>query len=168
MRRWIPVSLFVLVACAATIWYVAGRTDRNTRQAMRAVQAWLELVDMGGYGESWDMAAQPLKDAFSRRTWAFLLEQKRSRFGQIEQRAFRDIQLLSDAKGVTGLMVVRVHSEVTSETCATCSEDIVCIMEPDGQWRVARYLFGADVAVDEGGATFAAPFLRLKRSYRTL
>lgn len=141
MKAWL-VGILAVVVLATGGWYLTDDSNRNTREAVRAAEVWLELVDMGGYGESWDMASQVLKESASRFMWSRILEGKRTEFGAVDKRTIREVTLLSEEHGIKGILVVRIECEVISMTCETCKEEILCILEPDGQWRVARYAFG--------------------------
>ncbi len=141
MKAWL-LGILAVAVLATGGWYLADDSNRNTREAVRAAEAWLELVDMGGYGESWDMASQVLKDSASRFVWSRILEGKRTAFGSVDKRTIREVKLLSEEHGIKGILVVRIECEVLSMTCETCKEEILCILESDGQWRVARYAFG--------------------------
>jgi hypothetical protein len=112
----------------------AGEEEEGTAAAL----AWLEGVDGGRYGESWDEAAPALKDAVSRKQWDQALQSVRAPLGKVLSRRVRSRKVVESLPGAPRGPYVVVELATVFELKDTV-ETVTPARTADGTWRVAGY-----------------------------
>jgi hypothetical protein len=107
--------------------------------AMTAAEKWLALVDGGRYAESWNEAAQYLKNAVQQEQWAQSLEARRKPFGKAVSREMKKMTYKTSLPGAPDgeYMVIQFATSFGKKRAAV--ETVTTMAEKDGIWRVAGY-----------------------------
>jgi hypothetical protein len=63
-----------------------GQNGEKQKAASGDASIWLDLVDNGAYGTSWDKAGTVLQKAITREAWETSLSGVRESFGRVQQR----------------------------------------------------------------------------------
>lgn len=74
----------------------------------KAALSWLNLVDSGNYGESWDVAASEFQAKISRQKWESTLQSVRTPLGKLESRRLKSATYTTDEGGRWQLEGVRL------------------------------------------------------------
>ena len=107
-------------------------------QARATASSWLEHVDAGNFGESWDAAASNLQTAVPREDWIRRGTKARSALRELTSRAlettiYRDsVAQLPDARPVVTL-------EYRTEFEAQSAREALVVAKQDTVWKVAGY-----------------------------
>lgn len=112
--------------------------DIDTLPAQRVAVAWLENVDAGGYGTSWDDAAEVFRKAVAREQWEKTLASVRAPLGRPGPRKLRSVHYTRDIPGAPpGEYVIIQYQTQFGDRVAV--ETVTPVKEPDGRWRVSGY-----------------------------
>jgi uncharacterized protein len=104
-----------------------------------AMAAWLELIDAGRAGESWDRFAAPVQAMISREAWDEGVRQARAPFaGAVTSRVVDDVQPLPPPPGAPPGEFVRLRFATRFAGGATATETVAAMNPGDG-WRAAGY-----------------------------
>jgi hypothetical protein len=128
------------VALAVAVWATAAEPEAvDVAPAMREAEAWLELVDRGAYGASWERAAQPVREAMPRVPWEVTLDGLRSKLGNVIRRKLRSATYARDPPGAPPGEYVVIEYDTMFENRALSVETITPVRQKDGAWRVSGY-----------------------------
>jgi len=108
-------------------------------EADKAAQSWLELVDAGEYGRSWDTSSAFFRTAVSEASWIASLQAVRKPLGDRIHREQISSQEAANLPGAPDgeYRILLFSAEFVEQKAAR--ETITLMREPDGQWRVAGY-----------------------------
>ncbi len=140
MKRIVPGILLVICIVVLGIAISGPGTTRQYRVAVRSAEAWLHLVDMGAYAESWDVASKELKERVDRGGWARRLQRNRSSLGRMLDRqelATEPMDAVAERRD-TPLLVI--HYQTRYEQTEIKLETVTCVRGLDGRWRVLDYV----------------------------
>jgi hypothetical protein len=127
-------------ALAVAVWAAASEPEAvDVAPAMREAEAWLELVDRGAYGASWERAAQPVREAMPRVQWEVTLQGLRSKLGNVIRRKLRSATYARDPPGAPPGEYVVIQYDTTYENRVLSVETITPVRQKDGAWRVSGY-----------------------------
>lgn len=131
------VHFIIAVAIAAVV--SAGQAEEiDTLPAQKVALAWLENVDAGGYGSSWDDAGELFRKAVARDAWEKTLANVRAPLGLPAQRKVRAVNYTRTLPGAPeGEYVVIQYQTLYGERSVI--ETVTPAKEPDGRWRVTGY-----------------------------
>jgi hypothetical protein len=116
--------------------------DRHTEaesKAIDAVQPWLALVDRGQYSQSWETAAEFLKNAVDRRDFVKSLADARTPLGEVKSRELLSKVYATDLPGAPKGQYVVVQYKTSFANKASATETITPMLEKDKKWRVSGY-----------------------------
>jgi len=124
-------------------WRVAGYYIRETdagkeAAAVEAAEKWLALVDQGEYGDSWDQAAKPLRDAFAREDWNNKLNGVRTQMGELVSRKMTSAAYAAELPGAPRGNYVVIEFDTSFEKKKTAIETVTPMLE-NGEWKVSGY-----------------------------
>lgn len=106
-----------------------------------ATQAWLDKIDKGHYGESWDSASDLLKLTMTKDDWQKLLEKTRKPLGALKSRQVVDQRIAKDPKGLpAGDYIVMVYKTTFAKKAD--ATELVTLFFQDGSWHVLTYQIG--------------------------
>lgn len=130
-----------LAAVAALLaWTVASAQEEvDIRPASAAAESWLELVEAGRYGESWEQASVTFKDAITRVKWETTVQQARGLVGNLVKRKLRTARHVHNLPNAPEGEYVVIQNEARFENRPLASETVTLMKQADGSWRVAGY-----------------------------
>jgi hypothetical protein len=109
-------------------------------EARKRAEAWLAVLDKGAYGEAWDAAAAPARQAVPREKWVRTLQQARQPLGQVKSRVFKSAEHSTSLPGAPPGEYVTVLYDTAFATRGAAVETVTLRSE-GGTWRVAGYFF---------------------------
>jgi hypothetical protein len=116
----------------------AGK-DSAEKQALAAADAWLALVDDGKYAESWDAAAQFLKNAVSKDDFVKSLGAARKPLGKMKSREVQSKEYRTGLPGAPDGQYVVIQFKTALENKQSAVETITPMLDKDKKWRVSGY-----------------------------
>jgi hypothetical protein len=106
--------------------------------AQVAAESWLVYVDGGHYQMSWQGAAEGLRQQVTEEQWEQAARQVRQQVGDPRERILQEVRHTSDLpQAPPGEYVVLIYR--TEFERATGIEQLVMVLEEDGQWRPVGY-----------------------------
>lgn len=130
--------LFVLIGLIA--FAAAGdREEYAVEDALMAAEAWLELVDNGQYGESWDNSSEYFKNQITREHFKQLLNRIRKPYGEILSREAKLKKYMTSLRGAPDGEYVVIKFLTSFQNGESTIETVTPMIDKDGQWRVAGY-----------------------------
>jgi len=132
----------ILVVLVALILFAAPGPASDSEAQMAAVsasQAWLEVVDAGKYGKSWDAAAALFRRALTKAQWEAALAKARGPLGKVVSRSLRGSQLTRELPGAPPGEYVVIQYATDFENRKGATETVTPMKESDGTWRVSGY-----------------------------
>ena len=132
------------------LWYVAAaaallagtlaraQEEVDVRPASTAAEAWLELVDQGRFGASWDEAAITFKAAIARLKWETTVQDARNSLGVLVKRKLRSARHARNLPNAPEGEYVVIQNDTRFES-RLAIETVTMMRQPDGAWRVAGY-----------------------------
>jgi hypothetical protein len=134
-------SLVALATVAA--WFAApaawAQEEVDVRPATRSAEAWLELIDGGQYGASWDAGAATFREAIARLKWETSLQDARAQLGAVVKRKLRSARHARNLPNSPAGEYVVIENEARFEGRPLATETITLMKQADGSWRVAGY-----------------------------
>ena len=129
-----------VIGCVMTVAVVAG-DQAAVEQAKQASDAWLKLVDEGNYKESWNQLASVVKPLVTEEKWAQEAGAARQTVGPLIARKFESAKYSTSLPGAPdGQYVVILYDSSFAKKKSTV-EQVVPMLDKDGQWRVSGYHF---------------------------
>lgn len=140
-------TLAVTLSCLLMLPVQAANTptptqtapDQNALKASAAASlSWLQLLDRGDYGKSWDDAAALMKLTVPKNDWIQILNKMRKPFGSVKSRQVADQRTAKDPQGLPkgDYMVLFYNTEFSSKSGA---HELVTLYFDDGKWNVLTY-----------------------------
>ena len=107
--------------------------------AQRRAAAWLNLIDGGQYGASWDVACAMFKASTSKDRWNAAVAGARGPLGSLESRKLRATEYKTILDGAPPGTYVVVHYDSAFERRPGAREIVTLMETPDASWKVAGY-----------------------------
>lgn len=122
-----------LILCVASSISVAANVDQPA-----SVMTWLEGIDAGHYGESWDQTAPLFQQRLSREDWRDALNKARQPLGAV---LARDESAVEDHTSLPGAPdgEYRVITYETRYVNKAHAVETVTLRKVAGEWRVIGY-----------------------------
>jgi hypothetical protein len=117
----------------------AGGHAEAEKQAVAAAEAWLALVDQGKYAESWDAAAEYLKNAVGKEALMKSLSAARKPLGELKSREVKSRNYRTSLPGAPDGQYVVIQFKTSLENKKSAVETVTPMLEKDGKWRVSGY-----------------------------
>ena len=114
-----------------------GRTAE--REAIRASEDWVALVDSGKYAESWKAAAAAFRSSVTQEKWESAMKTVRDPLGKLQTRKLDTAKYTAILPGVPNGDYVVLLFESSFEHKAVAQETVIMSQEKDKEWRVAGY-----------------------------
>jgi hypothetical protein len=134
MKRTIAIVMGVLV-----LGVLALAEDKNTHDAEKAAQLWLQLVDKGDYAMSYDESSSFFKSAVTKDQWEKALTASRGSFGKLLSRKLKGAEFKTSLPGAPDGKYVVIQYEASFEKKKEAIETVTPMLDKDGQWRVSGY-----------------------------
>lgn len=138
-KRIVPAVLLILCLLVLGFAIKGQGSARQYRAAVRAAEAWLHLVDIGAYAESWDVGSKNMQEQTDRAAWARQLQGMRSGLGHVMERhelATEPMDAVSERRD-NALLVVHYQTRFAQNDAKI--ETVTCVRDLDGRWRVMDY-----------------------------
>ena len=122
-----------------TLVMVLLLTQTPEDAAEKSAEAWLDLVDQGRYGESWDEAASLVKRAVKKEDWERSVGGAREPLGAVLSRTVKSRTYTETLPGAPDGQYVVIQYETSFANKRSAVETITPMMDSDGRWRVSGY-----------------------------
>lgn len=134
-----------LIASLVHYYAVQGGSSAPGAATARSVaEKWLNLIDSGKYGESWDAFAIQARQKVTRAQWIAYLEAKRKPLGGSKSRMpdgdryFKSLPGIPDHEGMAFLY------QVLFQGGGPVAESVGLILGKDGAWKPQAYILNTD------------------------
>jgi hypothetical protein len=117
----------------------ADASSKAEEQALAATEAWLKLVDNGHYAESWDAAAEYLKNAVSKDAFVKALDGARKPLGAMISRKVKAKEYRTSLPGAPDGKYVIIQHETSFANKKSAIETVTPMLDKDDTWRVSGY-----------------------------
>jgi hypothetical protein len=129
----------LLIACTQEDNQDQTEHADEKQAALRSAEKWLEIVDEGKYGESWDEAASIFRKVLSQELWLQKVTAVRPGYGKVLERNLQTQNYRTVVPGAPEGEYVIIQFQTTFENKASTVETITPYKEKDGTWRVSGY-----------------------------
>jgi beta-lactamase regulating signal transducer with metallopeptidase domain len=117
----------------------AGDESSKKEAALKAAEAWLEVVDRGDYSQSWKEASLLFQKAVTEEKWIEALGKVKTPLGKLlSRKRASQSYLTSLPEGLKGEFVVTQFA-ASYENMPKATETVTFEREKDGQWRASGY-----------------------------
>jgi hypothetical protein len=113
--------------------------EKAEQQALAAAEAWLKIVDEGKYAESWDAAAEYLKNAVGKEAFVKALDGARKPLGALDTRKLKSKEFRTSLPGAPDGQYVVIQYETSFANKKSAIETITPMLDKNGKWRVSGY-----------------------------
>lgn len=139
-RYRIHLILICVVLVIIFLPHVSDPPDKHVTQlATAAATEFLEQIDTGNYGNSWELSAAALKMGLSRQDWEQQLSRIRSATGGIVERQQKEISYANAPAEDPDAQYLLIEYSSRFARTEEIGEAITMTLEKDGYWRVAGY-----------------------------
>jgi hypothetical protein len=119
--------------------YSANADADKEAAALAAAKTWLELIDHGKYGESWEAAAAYFKGAVTKEYWEQTLAAVRKPLGAVVSRELESKTYAQSLPGAPDGEYVVIQFNTSFGKKKSAIETVTPMLDTDGNWRVAGY-----------------------------
>ena len=130
------VAVILLVPALA---FAAEKHEEAEKQALAAAESWLALTDDGKYGESWEAAAEYLKNAVTKDDFAKSLRAARKPLGKLKSREVISKKYETSLPGAPDGQYVVIQFKSVFENKKSAIETVTPMLDKDKTWRVSGY-----------------------------
>jgi hypothetical protein len=134
----IAITILILFLFLPLPTPAAEKHDDAEKQAA-AAESWLALVDDGKYAESWDAAAEYLKNAVSKDDFVKSLNAARKPLGKAKSREVKSKEYQTSLPGAPDGEYVVIQFKTSLENKKSAVETVTPMMDKDKKWRVSGY-----------------------------
>jgi hypothetical protein len=136
-------GLILLSTVLGVLFFVAlpSANEKAEEAALVASGKWLGLVDKGDYSKSWERAAGIFRAMVTKLEWQSKLNMFRMPLGKVSERNLRSKQYKKTLPDAPEGKYVVIQYETVFKNKQTITEEVTCILEKDGKWKVAGYHF---------------------------
>lgn len=130
------------VMLGITMFSCAGATAKNPaaeKEAEVAARHWVEMVDNGKYGESWDASAAYFRGAVTREAWTGAVQGVREPLGSLESRELKAATYTTKLPGAPDGEYVVIQYKTSFVNKKSAVETVTPMKDADGTWRVSGY-----------------------------
>ncbi len=115
-----------------------GGTDSDTVAAWQAVDAWLALIDAGGYDEAYETAATSLRENVTAEEFRHEIESVRATLGAVRSRTVTTTRRTTTLPDAPPGDYVVFEFDAVYELRPDTGERVTAVLD-DGEWRVVGY-----------------------------
>lgn len=113
--------------------------DQNLRDSLAAANAWLNYLDQGKYGESWDAGALTYQFTISRNEWIKAMTLARQPLGQVVSREFIKQDPAKDPKDLPRGDYMVIYYKTSFSNRPNAHERVILQKQNNGQWKMLTY-----------------------------
>ncbi|TNF70536.1 MAG: DUF4019 domain-containing protein [Acidobacteria bacterium] len=132
-------AIAVLALLAIVFLPLVAVAETPEKEAIKAAESWLALVDAGDYAKSWDAAAAYFRGAITKEKWEQTLEGVRPPFGNVLSRKVKNTQYATSLPGAPDGEYVVIQFETSFAHKSDAVETVTPMKDEDGKWRVSGY-----------------------------
>ena len=125
--------------CSVFFLYPVNADQGAEKAAVDSAEKWLNLVDNGSYEQSWDEAAEFLKNAVSKEKWLESMKAFRKPLGKLISRTVISKQYTTSLPGAPDGEYVVIQFETSFGNKEAAIETVTPMLDKDGTWRVSGY-----------------------------
>ena len=126
----------IVIFCLICSHSFAGEAEKD---AIKAAEKWLILIDGNDYGMSWENAAELLKKSIKKDKWEQMVKAVRPAFGDLISRSVKSATYATSLPGAPDGEYVVIEFSTNFANKKSASEQVTPMKDPDGEWRVAGY-----------------------------
>jgi hypothetical protein len=136
MKKLHTSTLFFVIICLVCTHSIAGEAEKD---ALKAAEEWLILIDTGEYGLSWENAAELFKQAITKEQWEKTIRAVRSPMGDLISRNVKSATYANSLPGAPDgeYVVIQFSTRFTNKKSSV--ETVTPMKDPDGKWLVSGY-----------------------------
>ena len=126
------------IAAAILSFFAAEKHDEAKKRAIVTAESWLALVDDGKYGESWDAAAEYLKNAMAKDAFVKSLTATRKPLDKLKGREVNSKDYRTSLPG----HLRRIRRDPVQDGLRKQEvghRDDTPMLDKDGKWKVSGY-----------------------------
>src|SRR5688572_15853732 len=127
------------VACGSAPAVPAASVAPSEKAAVAAAEVWLQTIDAGRYGESWDAAASYFRNAVTRQVWEQSLNGVRAPLGALVSRKVKSTEPATRLPGAPDGQYVVIQFDASFANKTRAVETVTPMLDTDGTWRVSGY-----------------------------
>ena len=131
----IAIGLF----CSLVLYQAVAANPAAEKEAARAANKWLALVDGGKYAKSWETAATYFKTAVTKDQWQASLTATRKPLGRANYRTLKYKKFTTTLPGAPDGEYVVFQFETWFQNKKSAIETVTPMRDEDGKWRVGGY-----------------------------
>jgi hypothetical protein len=136
---WVHMAVLALLLAAMWAAPAAAQNDDRIEAALKASEAWLDLIDAGQYDQSWRTAADYFQNVVNRQQWDDALNKVRKPLGALDRREVVSTEYKESLPGVPDGQYVVIQYSSSFENKEDAVETVVPMKQEDGSWKVAGY-----------------------------
>jgi len=130
----------VLIFCFGVGCSVSAQADSVAEEkATVSCMMWLQSLDEGDYGQTWENSASYLKGMIQKEDWETLIQGAREPLGKALSRELLSKQYTTTLPGAPDGEYVVIQFVTSFEKKGYAVETITPMLDQDGMWRVAGY-----------------------------
>lgn len=133
--RVVSVGMLALLLAALSM----QAQEKPETLAQQSAERWLQLVDSGKFGESWDDSSSLFKAAVTREQWEHKLHETRDPLGKLQSRKLKSATYAKSLPGAPDGEYVVIRYDSSFERKQSAVETITPMLDKDGVWRVSGY-----------------------------
>ena len=135
------IHIVLIIAAVFMIVYPILSEKPDTEKAEKATAVameFLQLIDAEKYAESWQMAADMMKEQVAEKDWVEKLSKARTLSGKLVKRAENDTSYSTSAKDSPEGEYISLIFDSKYQRAESVSEYVTVMLE-GGHWKVAGY-----------------------------
>lgn len=133
------ISAAIIVASMLIVPIAAAQRASAVHKGQEAAVAWLDLLDSGQYGASWDQAAIQLQRAVPRATWEARVRASRTPLGPVVARRLTWASYTETLPDLAVGQSVVLEYETRFENKVSAVETVTPVKDARGIWKVGAY-----------------------------
>jgi hypothetical protein len=133
------IASLVAVALALSVITAIAQDSDKEKKAVSAAEKWLNMVDEGRYSDSWQGAAEYLRNAINQEQWNRSLRAVRKPLGEVVSRQMKTATYKTSLPGAPDGEYVVIQFDTSFENKKAAIETVTPMMDQDGTWRVSGY-----------------------------
>jgi hypothetical protein len=134
----LAVSILVLSGCGSKEPKPESNPEAE-KAAIESATVWLQLMDSEKYVESWEEAAEYLKNAVSKDNFQTSLQTAREPLGKLVSRNLKSKVYSTSAPGAPDGEYVIIQYNTSFENKKSAIETVTPMRDKDSIWRVSGY-----------------------------
>lgn len=108
-------------------------------KGQEAAVAWLDLLDSGQYGASWDQAASGFQASISRHEWERWIRSVREPLGPVRARRLKWADYTETLPIPPSGQYVVLQYETRFDNRVSAAETVTPVQDGSGRWKVGAY-----------------------------